>query len=217
MSKVLSHAFIILFTIVVLSYSAFEKYPPQNFSDLWQTRNQQGLKALNTGEYKKAAALFKNPMYRGIALYKDAQFEAAAMSFNQLGTAEGFFNSGNAILMMGKYELAMETYDRCLDVDPNFEDAKFNREIARLRQEANDNAKDKDNKGTGGKLGADEIVFDEKNQAGDTQDTDESTSGNEVMNDAEISELWLRRVQTKPKDFLRLKFSYQLQKLEAQK
>jgi Ca-activated chloride channel family protein len=34
-------------------------------------------------------------------------------------------------------------------------------------------------------------------------------SNEEVMNDATMQALWLKRVQTQPADFLRAKFSYQ--------
>jgi len=35
------------------------------------------------------------------------------------------------------------------------------------------------------------------------------------MSDASIRALWLRRVQTKPADFLRARFAYQLQQAET--
>ena len=53
---------------------------------------------------------------------------------------------------------------------------------------------------------ADEIVFDNK-----AENSDETTevAGGEELSDEEIQALWLRRVQTKPADFLRSKFAFQ--------
>jgi Ca-activated chloride channel family protein len=59
---------------------------------------------------------------------------------------------------------------------------------------------------TGGELGADEIVFD--NKAGSSEQTEE-VAGNEPLSNQEIQALWLRRVQTKPADFLKAKFAFQ--------
>ena len=62
---------------------------------------------------------------------------------------------------------------------------------------------------TGGMLGADEVVFDtgkRDSQEGGT----EHSEGGQSLSDVELQALWLRRVQTKPADFLRAKFAFQL-------
>ena len=57
------------------------------------------------------------------------------------------------------------------------------------------------------KVGADEITFDKSKNAGG-QDTD--TEAARPLSDAELQALWLRRIQTRPADFLKSKFAYQL-------
>ena len=57
------------------------------------------------------------------------------------------------------------------------------------------------------KIGADDVVFD-KNKKQGGQDTE--TEASEPLSDSAMQEMWLRRVQTKPADFLRSKFSFQL-------
>ena len=61
---------------------------------------------------------------------------------------------------------------------------------------------------TGGKLEADEIVFDNK-KTEQEPDTEENTERQKIS-DAEMRAMWLHNVHTKPADFLRAKFSYQL-------
>ena len=56
-------------------------------------------------------------------------------------------------------------------------------------------------------IGADEIVFDkDKNSGGQDTETEKA----QPLSDAAMQALWLRRVQTKPADFLKAKFAYQL-------
>ena len=57
------------------------------------------------------------------------------------------------------------------------------------------------------KVGADEITFDKSQNAGG-QDTETETT--RPLSDAELQALWLRRIQTRPADFLKSKFAYQL-------
>jgi Ca-activated chloride channel family protein len=57
------------------------------------------------------------------------------------------------------------------------------------------------------KIGADEIVFD---SAGKNAGQDTEIAGAQALSDQEIQALWLRRVQTRPADFLKAKFAFQL-------
>ena len=70
--------------------------------------------------------------------------------------------------------------------------------------------------GTGGKLEADRIVFDERaKNAKQTMSAEElAAQADKVqgLSDQQLQTMWMRRVQTTPGDFLRLKFSYQQQK-----
>jgi len=60
---------------------------------------------------------------------------------------------------------------------------------------------------TGGMLGADEIIF-TKGKASSEQSED--VVENTAQNEAEMRAIWLRQVQTRPADFLKAKFAYQL-------
>ena len=206
--KITLHISLIIALLASVAFYATKGKSIDSFNDFWQTKNQQAQVALEKGEFAKAAKLFEDPMKRGQALYKNAQFEEAAIAFNQAGTAEAYFNSANSLIMMGNYDLAIKSYDRALELKPKFSEAQFNRELALKRKKILDDAKDKMDEGTGGKLGADEIVFDDK-PAQNNQSSDEVTT-EETMSEAEINELWMRRVQSKPRDFMKIKFSYQL-------
>lgn len=171
---------------------------------LWFTPDQQGQRLMNRGEFQAAAETFRDPMRQGVAWFRAGEFEKAEQSFARLGTADAEFNRGNCLIMRGKYEEAVERFDRALELNPELEAARINRNIAIAR------AKLVERKGGDmgqQEIGADEIVFD-KNKKSGGQDTE--TEGSQPLSDSEMQALWLRRVQTKPADFLKAKFAYQL-------
>lgn len=172
------------------------------------TADQQAQRHFDRGEYAEAARLFTDPMRRGTALYRDGQFAAAAAAFARAGTAEAAFNRGNSLVLLGKYDDAMASYDQALQMRPQWPAAAENRELARLREERMAPPED-DYGGTGGMLGADEIVFSDRGSksSGDTEQVD--AGGDGPLSEQALRALWLRRVQTKPADFLRSKFAYQ--------
>jgi len=171
---------------------------------LWFTPDQQGQRQMNRGDFQTAAKTFHNPMRQGVAWFRAGEFAKAEQAFARVITPDAEFNRGNCLVMQGKYEPAIERYDRALELRPDWEDAQVNREIAVARA--------KGVQQTGGdmgdqKLGADEITFDKKKDSGG-QDTE--TQGDQTLSDSTMQALWLRRVQTKPADFLKSKFAYQL-------
>ncbi len=184
------------------------------FRGLWFTPDQQGARLMRAGEYSRAAELFSDPYRRGEALYRDGQFEKAASAFAQINTAAGHFNRANALVMLGKYQEAVMAYDRALEIEPGWSAAEENREIARLRAER---LETEGGDMTGGMLGADDISIDTggKNESSKQEPID--MADGPPLSDTAMRELWLRRIQTKPADFLRSKFAYQHQHREGEK
>ena len=168
------------------------------------TPDQQGYRFYEQSKYSAAAEYFADPLWQGIALFKQGEFKNAAGVFAGYDTAESAFNHGNALVMQGKYEGAAERYARALELSPEWEDARINREIAlaraaMLKREGGDM--------TGGMLEADEIVFSKGKSPPSAGE--EQIEGGEKISDAEQRAVWLRHVQTKPADFLQAKFAYQ--------
>jgi len=169
-----------------------------------RTPDQSGYGCFQNGDYDKAAEHFTNPLWKGVALFKQGEFKAAAGVFAGYDTAEAVFNHGNALLMQGKYEDAAHRYARALELQPDWKAAVVNLEIALARARL---LKKEGGDMTGGKMEADEIVFSQGKappEAGKEQ-----VEGGQEMDDAALRAMWLRRVQTKPADFLRAKFAYQ--------
>lgn len=172
---------------------------------LWASPDQRGRYLFEHGRYQKAADAFLDPMWRGTALMRAGNFKDAAQTFAGIDTAAGAYDHGNALVMLGKYDDAVARYDRALALRPGFTDAEVNRKIAQLRaQRMNAPGGDAGDQ----REGADEIVYDKDARNPGGQDT--QTEG-APMSDEAVRSLWLKRVQTRPADFLRARFGYQLQ------
>ncbi len=193
--------------LILLSFTFALSTVNWSFTDLFLTPDQQGRRLMAKQDFKAAAKVFENPMQRGTALYRDGDFKAAAAAFGRDASVEALYNRSNAKLMSGKYDAAIAGYEKVLHQKSDWIEAEENLALARARKEKMA-PPDDDAGGTEGKLPPDEIVFD-KRAANTTGDQRETVQGDGQVTDQEMRAIWLRRVQTKPADFLRAKFSYQ--------
>jgi len=185
-----------------------------SLAGLFLTRDQQGRRLMAQHQYEKAALVFDDPLRRGAAQYKAGDFKAAAASFGQVDSPAAHYNRANAMLMLGDYDGAIGEYQRALALKPEWREAAENLALAKLRRKLLEPQNDGD-QGTGGMLEADEIVFDKPKNKGGEEQTE--PGGKQKLSAEELQAMWLRRVQTKPADFLRAKFSYQQARLAAKK
>jgi Ca-activated chloride channel family protein len=166
-------------------------------------------------QYAEAAKRFRDPLWQGVAEYRDGQFKEAAAAFARVDSPEAAYDRGNALVMAGKYTDAIVSYDRALQQRPNWHAAQANRDLAEARRKMLEPPND-DAGGTGGQMEADEIVFDDRPQQSGESKQGEIVSGGQ-MSDEQLQALWLRRVQTKPADFLRAKFASQHSRRQLEK
>lgn len=78
---------------------------------------------------------------RGAQAYRQGDYAAAQQAFEGIDTPEGWYNLGNALARQGRYDEAIEAYDRALAQRPRMEDALANRaavEAARKRRQQGD-------------------------------------------------------------------------------
>lgn len=99
------------------------------WDDLWQTRDQQAIKALEQGDPSRAAQLFEDPQWKATANYRSENYEDAANQFGNFDTADANYNLGNALARQGLYEEAIEAYEQSLNLNPDDEDAAFNKQL----------------------------------------------------------------------------------------
>ncbi len=105
------------------------------WDDLWERADQQAFHALQQGEPERAASLFRDPQWRGVADYRSDQFESAERAFSADSSATGHYNRGNALARQGKIDQAIEAYDATLALLPEHEDAAFNKALLERQQQ----------------------------------------------------------------------------------
>lgn len=181
----------------------------EGFIGWWLTPDQQGRLYFERGAYQKAARAFERRDWKAIAFYRAGDFANAVALYQTMETAEARFQLGNALAKQEKLAPAIEAYRQALALRPEFPEAAFNLEWVEGLLEL-DRKEYEDAGGTGGKLGADRIVFDKRGAKGQGEMSAQQLQAEKGLSDAELQDMWMRRVQTTPGDFLRLKFSYQL-------
>ena len=104
---------------------------------LWQRADQQAAKLLAAGKPLAAAEVTDDPLWRGTALYRAGEFESSLLDFSQVPGPVGHYNQGNALAHLGRIEEAIVAYDAALALDPEMEDARYNRDLLEqlLRQQ----------------------------------------------------------------------------------
>lgn len=187
---------------VIIAYLVFLGLA-SGWTKLWFTPDQIGQRHFRREQYVEAAESFQDSQWQGVAWYRAGEFQKAVQYFSLHDTPQAHYNAGNAWLMLGKYEEAIGCYNRALTSRQEWVEAIENRDLAQARSKL---VEQKGGDLGDQKVGADKIVFDKeaKNEGQQTE-----IAGNEPMSDAAIQAMWLRRVQTRPADFLRAKFAYQ--------
>jgi Ca-activated chloride channel family protein len=99
------------------------------WDDLWRTRDQQAQKQLQDGNPGEAAELFEDPEWQAVANYEAGSYAHSAAGFAERGDSRSLYNLGNALARQGEFESAIGAYEEVLELDPDNEDAAFNRDL----------------------------------------------------------------------------------------
>ncbi|GLC92097.1 membrane protein [Cupriavidus sp. TA19] len=177
---------------------------PWRFADLWLTHDQQGRRAFGQGDFARAAVLFDDPMWRGIAQYRASQYAQAVQSFALVDSPQSDYNQGNALARQGQYTQAAARYRQALKRQPQWPAAAANLALMEklLARQKPAKEKDPDDQEEPPDVPPDEIKYDagrpprqggQTMQVGRTQD----------------AEMWMRAIRTSPTDLLQRKFALQ--------
>ena len=80
------------------------------WADLWFTPDQQGQRLMDQGEYQRAAGKYTTLERIGVALFQAGDFERSASVLGRSASPEAHYNRGNAHIMLGDYDAAIEAY-----------------------------------------------------------------------------------------------------------
>ncbi|XOV89426.1 MAG: VWA domain-containing protein [Pseudomonadota bacterium] len=202
-----------LWSIPLLFILPVEQADASFWDDLWQTRDQQGIEALEAGDPVQAASLFEDPAWKGSAQYRTEAFEAAAKQFANLTDSPGKYNLGNALAKQGKLEEAISAYDEALTLDPDNEDAAFNKalveELLQQQQQSeqnqqqdqeNQDQQDQEKQNEDGQKGQDGENQQQDNQEQEDQQQQDSEGQPEQQAEEQDSRQQMAEQETEPLD-----------------
>ncbi len=209
------------------------------WQDLWASKDQQAQQALQQNRAADAAALAQAPAILGEAFYRSEDFARAGQAWSQLEGADAHYNRGNSLARAGDFEGALAAYDAALELDPDMEDAAFNRDLVEQMKEQQEQQQDQENsegdssedqqgeEGEQGEQGEDQSSDEQQGEQGE-EESDQEQQGeqngeptesemqqNWSEEDAQAMEQWLRRIPDDPGGLLRRKFRNQHQRRGA--
>ncbi len=128
-------------------------FPEESYAlewqDLWQTKDQQAQQSFTKGDYQDAAEKFTDPAWQAAAQYKADTKLTEKQELPPVTTDTGYYNQGNVLAKSGQLEKAISAYEQALKLNPDNEDAQYNKEIvekALKQQEQQQENQDQDKK-----------------------------------------------------------------------
>ncbi|WP_108663627.1 VWA domain-containing protein [Acuticoccus kandeliae] len=172
--------------------------------DWFLTPDQQGRLAFENREYKRAATLFTDPLWRGYALYRDGQYKEAMDVLGRLDTAEAAFIAGMAAIKGQTYRDGVRAFQTALDRDPDYPNAAENLAVAKDIVDYIERVREASDTGEDRGIGADDVVFDnESGRGAETEIEGPDDGGPAIL----TTEEWMNTVDTRTGDFLRQRFA----------
>jgi Ca-activated chloride channel family protein len=161
------------------------------WQDLWQRADQQAAKALESGDAKTAAKLFKDEQWQASANYQAGDFKNAAQQFSKQDNATGHYNRGNSLAKAGELDKAIDAYSKALEQTPGMEDAVFNKQLLeqlKQQQEQQEQQPSDDEKSDEEKEDGEQQDQDGEPQDGDQQKSDQESDQDQQGDNQEQDE-----------------------------
>lgn len=144
-----------LLTLPLLLVLPVENSYALEWQDLWKNKDQQGAEIF-AQDPQQAAQLFEHSQWKASSQFRAGDYEAAANNFNDDNTltdqerAERLYNKATAQAKNNQLEEAMASYDEALTLNPDHQDAAYNKSIVeqliqQQQQEQQQNSQQGDN------------------------------------------------------------------------
>ena len=213
-NKIIIKRYKIRFLIgLIVTGSLFAYVKPQQFVDLWLTRDQQGQILFNFGHYQQASNTLKSTQWQAYSSYGAEQYKNAVTLYSQFNDVDSQIAKANALAHGREYINARNLYQKILMTEPQNIAAQQNIQIVQaIIDEVNRlSASQKAEEGESIKeLGDEPQTGDgaEREEAAKEQEIEQLTA-EQLLLDPSLNEMWLRQVQKNPAHFLSQKFYMQ--------
>ena len=164
--------YLIILATLILPYP--DNASALSWDELWTNDNQRAAKQMQSGNPQQAAELFKDPEWKAAAHYKANDYQKTVEQLSNIDRADAHYNRGNALAKLNKTQEAINAYQQALDINPNHEDARYNK--SQLEKQQQDQQK-QEKQGDGDKSEQnqnDQQKSSEQQQSSDKQDQQSS-------------------------------------------
>lgn len=174
----------------------------QSVANAFLTPDQQGRWWADRGDYGRAAEHFKDPAWKGYALYRDGQYDAAAEWLGRQDSADAAFTQGLALIKNRQYRPAITAFETVLERDPDYPEGERNLALAREILEYVEKTREQSDTGEDQGIGADDVVFDNKEARGEETQTPVDEPSGQIS-----AEQWIETLDSDTSDYLRQRFA----------
>lgn len=118
--------------VLVIGLPALTPTPAQAWElpSAFLNKNQQGAERFTDKDYAQSAEKFENKEWKAAAQYRNNDFESALNTLDGINTEKAHYNRGNAFFNLGQFDEAIKAYDKALALNPDFDDALYNKHVA---------------------------------------------------------------------------------------
>lgn len=192
----------VMILVLVQLFSSPSSARAEGWRDWFLTPDQQGQIAMNRKEFSAAGQLFEDPYLSGYAKYKAGEYADAATVFASLSTPEAAFAEGMARIRNREYRPAIASFERALELRPDWPEAEHNLELSKEILEYVETTREQSDTGEDSGIGADDIVYDNEAQRG----ADTTIEGTDGETSPQTADQWISSIDTDMSKFLRSRF-----------
>lgn len=125
---------LLVFTVTPFPSEAQQEKAPTNtshtaVSQLFVNNNQRAARMLENGNNTEAAKTFTDDKWSAIASYRADDYHTVVQRLDALNDVSSLYNKANALALSGQLDKAIETYEQVLTLDPEHEDASYNKDV----------------------------------------------------------------------------------------
>jgi Ca-activated chloride channel family protein len=158
------------------------------WSDYFQTSDAKAEALFKEENYSEAKELFTNPEWKACTHYHLREYAEAAALFSNDQSVKGLYNYGTTKAKSGDFEEALKAYGKVLDMEPDHEDALYNKKIIEEQQKNEQQDKqneDKQNKEKNKDQSGKQEEFDQEktDQENDKEQQDRQDREEESLNE----------------------------------